>query len=292
MDAQLQIHLHQHYPQSGWGNPAELALPSFDNPSVFDTPVSGAAWPDYGAGAVNNAWDSSALSLATYDLYGQQWPMSPSRGTFSDSYWSPSDQPLPSPMSEVASFDFTPSPMPDDTSYFGLPSPAIAPSQQPAATRQHMPNSPATTTSSALSTPVLPAKDKGKQKSTGRASSKRTAEQTPVPINSSRPRNLKRHRSDPPPSTPASASAPSSLTTTTSTTTLGGVLPANVDPRIAAERIRREAWERCRAEAQAMAQRRSLLRDHEQGALEREARKLQASLDRMREAAASRGRRG
>jgi len=63
------------------------------------------------------------------------------------------------------------------------------------------------------------------------------------------------------------------------------VLPANVDPRVASEQIRREAWERCKAEAFEMSQRRMMLMDHEHGALERETQRLQVNLSLMREAA-------
>ncbi|SPQ18497.1 a6cdd0a2-9155-49dc-80a9-4257a0f8baa2 [Thermothielavioides terrestris] len=100
----------------------------------------------------------------------------------------------------------------------------------------------------------------------------------------------------PTPPTPATTTTTTTTTTTIATTTtttkttLGGVLPANVDPRQAAEQIRREAWQRCRAEARAMSQRRMLLLGRERGALRRETQRLQANLDRMREAARRGGR--
>ncbi|KAK4098785.1 hypothetical protein N658DRAFT_509230 [Parathielavia hyrcaniae] len=75
-----------------------------------------------------------------------------------------------------------------------------------------------------------------------------------------------------------------STTATTGKTTLGGVLPADVDPRIACERIRRQAWERSSAQALEMAQRRTMLRrGHEHGALEREMERLRVNLGLMKQ---------
>jgi hypothetical protein len=57
-----------------------------------------------------------------------------------------------------------------------------------------------------------------------------------------------------------------------------------MDPRVASEQIRREAWQRCRAETTELSQRRLLLLDHVQGAREREAQRLQVNMGLMREA--------
>jgi hypothetical protein len=71
-----------------------------------------------------------------------------------------------------------------------------------------------------------------------------------------------------------------------SSKTLGGVLPPGVDPRVAAEQIKQEAWQRSKAEAIEMSQRRLMLLDHERGALERETQRLQVNIGSMREAIA------
>ena len=259
-----------------------LSPSSYDTPSIFDEPLSGTVWPDYGIAPVGGMWDLPTLGSPGLDT--SSWPASPWGGILSNNTWSPADQPLPSPLSEVASYDFSPSPLAEleDGSSFSQTNPSAAPrpSAQPLT-----PYSPATTTGN--STPILKPTDANKKSATARpprrlssSSTKRPPTPSTTP-NPSRPRTLKRHRTDPPPSTSHSRTS-STTTVYNSNTTLGGVLPANVDPRVAAERIRREAWDRCRAEASEMAQRRMLLLDHEQGALERETERLQASLGRMR----------
>ena len=278
-----------------------LSLPSYDTPSIFDEPLSGTLWPDYGTAPVGGMWDLPAHGPPDFGTSRQAWTVSPWGGTLSNNPWSPTDQPLPSPLSEVGSYDFSPSPLPEleDGPSFARTSPETAarPSGQPLT-----PYSPAPTTG--ISTPVLQPTNTGKKRATTRSprplsssSTKRPPSPSATP-NPSRPRTLKRHRTAPPPLT---ATSPPSRTSSSSitgynNTTLGGVLPANVDPRVAGEQIRREAWDRCRAEAWEMAQRRRQLLDHEQGALERETERLQASLGRMRmrtEAAAeARGRGG
>ncbi|KAJ4297404.1 hypothetical protein N0V88_004325 [Collariella sp. IMI 366227] len=171
--------------------------------------MDGTGWNTYGPVPTNGLWDHSVTGSPNLNPYGTVWAASPSE-TLSTNTWSPSDQPLPSPMSE-------------------------APSYVSAQTSS-----------------------------------------TPKP----HPRTLKRHRSDTPSITSSTHTNNTSTTISSSTTTLGGILPANVDPRVASEQIRREAWERCRAEAHEMLQRRMQLVDHERGALEREAQRLQENLGR------------
>lgn len=242
----------------------------YNPPPDFDTLMDGTMWPGYGAAPADNVWDTSAGASPIFDSFGRQdgWPLSPL------------DQPLPSPLSEGSSYFFAPSPMAEDGLSARRASPAIT--SQASRLVASQPHSPATTASSTLSTPVPKPKEKAKTKPSHLSSlSKRPAEASPKP----RPRTLKRYRSD----TGSVASLSTERTSNTSrstNTTLGGVLPANVDPRVASEQIRREAWERCKAEAWEMSQRRMMLLDHEQGALERETRKLQVNIGRMREAVA------
>jgi len=234
--------------------------------------LEGTVWPGYGTVPADNMWNSSAGGSPIFDSYGQHevWPLSPL------------DQPLPSPLSEGSSYFFAPSPMADDALSARRASPATT--SQASRVVASRPHSPATTTNSTLSTPVPKPKEKAKTKTKSShlsSQSKRTAESSPKP----RPRTLKRHRSD----TASVASFSTERTNGTSrstNTTLGGVLPANVDPRLASERISREAWERCKAETWELSQRRMMLLDHEQGALERETQRLQVNMGRMREAVA------
>ncbi|KAK3694394.1 hypothetical protein B0T22DRAFT_477146 [Podospora appendiculata] len=55
--------------------------------------------------------------------------------------------------------------------------------------------------------------------------------------------------------------------------------------RVASEKIGREAWRICKAEAREMAQRRGQLLEHESGALERETQQLQLNVSMLRETA-------
>lgn len=246
-----------------------------DTPAVFAPPLDGTYLVDYGTGAVGGAWDSPVDASNTGPYGAPMWPTSPT-DTLSHNPWAPADQPFPSPVSEAPSYAFTLSPYGTDPTN-GYPNQSGSRSGT---------NSPATTTNTTLPTPLLqpgdnlPATTKNLPKNPN-PPPKRPAESTPRPP---RPRTLKRHRSD----TPSIASIASISTTGSggsATTTLGGVLPANVDPRVASEQIRREAWERCKAEAFEMSQRRMMLMDHEHGALERETQRLQVNLSLMREAA-------
>jgi hypothetical protein len=72
---------------------------------------------------------------------------------------------------------------------------------------------------------------------------------------------------------------------------LGGVLPANVDPHVACEEIRRAALGRSAAEAKEMEKRRRMLLNHENGALDRETEWMQVNLRRWREMTMKRERR-
>ncbi|KAK4044371.1 hypothetical protein C8A01DRAFT_31426 [Parachaetomium inaequale] len=277
-----QGYLHRDYPQSSWDYTAAVdhnplappngmwqgGLPCYDTPTAFETPLNGAIWPHYGTATADGAWDPQVDGPPSFAAYGPAWPLSPA-DTLSNNPWSPTDQPLPSPLSEVPSYALTQSPWGEDqaTTRSGTNSPITIP------------------TNSTLLTPVLKPKDKTKKnRDTNNLPPKRPAETTARPP---RPRTLKRHKSDTPSisSILTDRTTGSTSTTASTTTTLGGVLPANVDPRVAAEQIRREAWERCKAEALEMSQRRMMLLDHEHGALERETQRLQVNLGRMREVA-------
>ncbi|KAK3300721.1 uncharacterized protein B0H64DRAFT_381615 [Chaetomium fimeti] len=286
--------IHPNYTQNEWGYivaggqplPPSNALwqgeatstSCADNTNVFAAPpLDGAYLADYGpAAADDGAWVSPA-DATNAGLGWPGWQLSPT-DTLSHNPWGPVDgQPFPSPMSEAPGYDFT------------VPS-FSHPNRSP----QNGTNSPATTANSTLPTPLLQPGELNPTTTTTtkknphfpppNPSSKRPAESAPRPP---RPRTLKRHRSD----TPSIASIASISTTGSASTlgsaatTLGGVLPANVDPRVASEQICREARERSRAEALEMSQRRMMLLDHEQGALERETQRLQVNLSLMREAA-------
>lgn len=250
----------------------------YDTPTVFDAPLlHGGVWPEHGAAATDNIWepliDGGSASAAPYGAVTAAWAASPLDAP-ANNPWSPTDQPFPSPLSEAPSFALSWSPAAEDGLSTGRASPALGPKPL-----NHL----------TTSRPASPLKPKDNLKPTKKpthppkplaSGSKRPA--TPKPP---RPRTLKRHKSD----TPSIASTGTDRGSTTSsltstTTTLGGVLPANIDPRVAAEQIRREAWERCAAEAREMSQRRSMLLDHERGALERETQRLQVNLGLMREA--------
>lgn len=243
---------------------------SSDTPAVFAAPL-GQPYVDYGVAPVNGAW--IAPVDATNAGYGPVWPISPMNAV-PHNPWPPTDgQPLPSPISEAPPYALTMSP-------FGMDRLNGYPNQ----CSQSGTNSPATTTNSTLPTPLPQPGDNPTTKKAPHPQPKRPAESAPRPP---RPRTLKRHRSD----TPSIASITSISTTGSAstvgsaTTTLGGVLPANVDPRVASEQICREVRERSKAEALEMRQRRMMLLDHEQGALERETQRLQVNLSLMREAA-------
>ncbi|KAL2129710.1 hypothetical protein VTI74DRAFT_7409 [Chaetomium olivicolor] len=253
-----------------------LPLTTYDAPTMFGPELNGEVWPTYGMVPKNGVWDPSTNGSPSQGPHGTTWAASPSETleTLSTSTWSPSDQPLPSPMSEAQSYVLTQSPVVGNASTMRRASSTIP---SPLTSR---PDSPAASANRSL--PTLAPKPKSKPKRNPKPSqppSKRpvNADPTPTP----RPRTLKRHRSD----APSIASSTNTATSASTTTTLGGVLPANVDPRVASEQIRREAWERCRAEAHEMSQRRMMLLDHERGALDREAQRLQLNLGRMREAA-------
>lgn len=271
------------YLQKEWGYvedadhpiaPSDALCSSGDAPIPF-TPeeFSSICFQDFGP----SRWAALLDDTNTVPYVPPVWPTSP-MDTLSHNPWGPADQPFPSPVSEAASYAFTMSP-------YGMDGTTGYPTQS----SRSGTNSPATATNPALPTPLPQPGDhlvpttKSLPKNPHPAP-KRPAESAPRPP---RPRTLKRHRSD----TPSIASIASISTTGSASTvgsaatTLGGVLPANMDPRVASEQIRREAWERCKAEAFEMSQRRMMLQDHEHGALERETQRLQVNLGLMREAA-------
>ncbi|AEO70678.1 uncharacterized protein THITE_114649 [Thermothielavioides terrestris NRRL 8126] len=302
-------HLAVEEPYGMWQETGTLPLTSSYDVPMFDVNSDGTVWPAYGELRTHRSQD--------FGSYAPAWPMSPSE-TLSTNPWSQTDQPLPSPLSEAPSLAFSASPLTEDGrngEQYSSPYPSQLSASQP--------RSPSgTRASSTVDTPVVDSKGKAKPKPKSKKSTrpsknlakKPTAEPTPRPDSVSRPQTLKRHWSDtsaaamtvamptahpsappppppPPPPTPPAARITTTIATTTTTikTTLGGVLPANVDPREAAEQIQREAWQRCRAEARAMSQRRMLLLGRERGALRRESQRLQANLGRMREAVARGG---
>ncbi|KXX75690.1 hypothetical protein MMYC01_208301 [Madurella mycetomatis] len=240
--------------------PGAAPLMPYDSPTMFDNAPNEMGWTDNGI-----FWDHSATASPSLQSYPPVWPISP-EGQLQHDAWSPSNQPLPSPLSEIPSpiltraasveNGLTPvgstisSPRgPTDMSHSGSPFDAM----------------------SILPAPDSAPKVKGRVsgKDSKAASSKRSARPEPKP----RPRAHVRRKSE-------SASASSAADRPTR---LGGVLPPGIDPRTASEKIRREAWERCRAEVLEMSQRRLMLLDHERGALERETQKLQVNIGLMRE---------
>ncbi|KAK3902980.1 hypothetical protein C8A05DRAFT_33294 [Staphylotrichum tortipilum] len=281
-DWQLSPHRDHLSPANGMWQPTS-DLTSYDTldddaSSNFDAPSTGTTgWGDcYGVIPADYAWEPPASSSTTLSPYyaAPAWPISPSVPPSSNT-WSPNDAPLPSPSSEAPSYIFTSSPLGDDDDLDADPaSPATTPQPSPATPSQRTSS---VSTSARTPTPALPP-PKGKPK---KKTSKRPSTTTP-PTDPPKPRlgrpPKRRHKFD----TPSDAAPPPK--------TLGGVLPANVDPRVASERIKREAWERCKAEAAEMLQRRMMLRDHEHGALEREAQRLQVNLGLMREKVKGRGR--
>ncbi|KAK4156621.1 hypothetical protein C8A00DRAFT_30474 [Chaetomidium leptoderma] len=263
-----------------------LPLPSYYE---YNTTLTGTIWPNYGTAPADTTWHPTVNhDSPSFGPYGSVWPASPAE-SLSNHPWSPSDQPLPSPLSDLGGpsyFFLARNPLGEDGLHAGQAIAPIIASRDAAAASLH--NSPATTTINSITpTPLLKTKDsKSNNKKAAPASKRPAAEATPHPP---RPRTLKRHKSDAPSVTSISTdrtSASTSTAATTTTTTLGGVLPANVDPRVASEQIKREAWERCKAEAFEMSQRRMMLLNHEHGALEREAQRLQVNLGLMREAVA------
>ncbi|GAB1310722.1 hypothetical protein MFIFM68171_00932 [Madurella fahalii] len=272
--------MYQPYPQNGleyipWTNePEHHALPNpggmwpgagplmpYDSPTLFDNTSNEMGWTDNGA-----LWDPSATASPSLEPYPPIWPISPG-GPPSNDAWSPSNQPLPSPLSEIPSPILTGTASAENgLASFGS---AIPSSQRPADMRRPSSSFDA---GARLPAPDHPSKVKGRGsgKDSRAASSKKPARPEPKP----RPRGHARHKSDSASANP-SGDRPG--------TRLGGVLPHGIDPRAASERIRREAWERCRTEVMEMSQRRLMLLDHERGALERETQRLQANIGLMRE---------
>ncbi|KAK3309754.1 uncharacterized protein B0T15DRAFT_13548 [Chaetomium strumarium] len=262
-------------------------------------------------------------TVGTYDGYGyydSAPAMSPSQ-VFLYLPWNPQqDQPLPSPVSEAPAYTLSGSPlMGTDAPAYISPNPvAPTPAQLTSAQQPTPPETTPGSTTTTAGTPLQTIKGKGKQKAHAKKISmpslKRSAAESilrPPSAAGARPQVLKRYRSDsnsltlsslnttttltnnnnnyyysssttPTPKTPTTPTT-LMMTMTTENKALGGVLPANVDPRVASQEICRAARERSMAESHEMSERRRMLLDHEHGALEREMQRLQVNLGRMRE---------
>lgn len=233
---------------------------------------------------INDVWSDPTYGSPAFEFgsYADTLQPTPSEANFSECPWTPSTKPLRSPLSETPSCVLT-SRSGSTESWPNAARTGPTTYSEPSHLTTHQPNPPPAPVEEA---PPKPSKHKRKRDESQTLSTTRLAKKphTPNPPDSSRP-------TTPLISVPASSiSTPS--TNIRSPTTLGGVLPANVDPRLASEQIKRQAWERCRAEAQEMSQRRLMLLDHEKGALEREVEKLRVNLGLMREREQERGETG
>ncbi|KAK4129060.1 hypothetical protein N657DRAFT_686464 [Parathielavia appendiculata] len=248
--------------------------------AAFGTPLNVTAWSEYGTAPEGSNMPSPAGTLPSpsFEPDGLLWPMSPTNAAFTNP-WTLRDQPLRSPLSEAPSYILAQR-LPTDEDGIRTSQPVKPPASGY--------NSPATTSPSPSAFSQLQNNPKHNV-NRPTSSSKRPATPAAGP-EPTRLRTFKRYRSDTPPSTTnntapstTNSSTTNTTTTTTTKTTLGGVLPADVDPRVACERIRRQAWERCNAQALEMAQRRTMLRGHEHGALEREMERLRVNLELMKQ---------
>ncbi|KAL2193721.1 hypothetical protein P885DRAFT_71928 [Corynascus similis CBS 632.67] len=301
MDAQTSLHLDGS--QNSWQYTAAVDQPLSGSNGMWQSEMNVMPMAYYDTQTTLDApsndkssWNLPIDSSMNFSGYGQVWPIPEfPTDTFTHNAWSPSGQPLPSPLSEAPPYIWAQSPAGD--------SPLESERRNSTASQiaRSSTNSPvATISNQPFTTPALKPKDhQSSRKTTKRSAAAAAAGAASAdPVFHSRPKHmLKRHKSDTPSiasiasiSTSISVGSAASASTATTHTTLGGVLPANVDPRIASEQIKREAWGRCKAEAAEMEQRRMMLLDHERGALEREARRLQVNLGLMREAAAVRRR--
>ncbi|KAK4249483.1 hypothetical protein C7999DRAFT_39461 [Corynascus novoguineensis] len=301
MDAQTSLHLDGS--QNSWQYTAAVDQPLSGSNGMWQSEINVMPLAYYDTQTSLDApsndkpsWNLPIDPSMNFSGYAQVWPIPEfPTDTITHNAWSPNGQPLPSPLSEAPPYIWAQSPAGD--------SPLGSERRNSTASQiaRSSTNSPvATISNQPFTTPALKPKDH----QSGRKMTKRSAAAAAAgaasaePAFHSRPKHmLKRHKSDTPSiasiasiSTSISAGSAASASTATTHTTLGGVLPANVDPRVASEQIRREAWGRCKAEAAEMEQRRMMLLDHERGALEREARRLQVNLGLMREAAAVRRR--
>lgn len=264
-------------------------MPS-ETPMMFDAELTEAIWSSHGVEfSANQSWNSP---VSGSPAFGPVWSI-PQGGQLWDTAWSPGSQLLPSPLSELPPYvadsrRTSTDNWPDGAdSYFFPPAftadqaspPAEAPSASAPGQKRKADTKSATPSTKKSSKPAEPNNSKRKRAK-------------PSPSANSSPRTAALTLAT---STTASSSGSSigagTANASTSKCALGGVLPANVDPRVAAEQIRRAAWQRCQAGAREMLQRRLLVvQGHEREALEREVRLLQANLGKMREAAAARRR--
>lgn len=248
------------FPNPGGMWPGVATLMPYDSPTMFDSAPNEMGWTDNGI-----FWDHSATASPSLQSYPPVWPISP-EGQLPHDAWSPSNQPLPSPLSEIPSPILTRAASVEN----GFTPVDSAISSPQVLTGMSHPSSPFDTIAMSSAPNSAPkVKGRGGSKDSKAASSKRPTKPEPKP----RPRAHVRRKSE---STSANSAADRP-------TRLGGVLPPGIDPRAASEKIRREAWERCRTEVLEMSQRRLMLLDHERGALERETQKLQANIGLMRE---------
>ena len=255
---------------------------------VFSQVPQYQSYPPDGVGysflPTNDVWSNPTYGSPAFEFgsYADTLQPTPSEANFSECPWTPSTQPLPSPLSETPSYVLT-SRSGSTESWLNDAQTGPTTYSEPSHLTTHQPNPPPAPVEEA---PAKPSKQKRKRDEPRTLSTTCLAKKshTPNPPGSSR-------LTTPLTSIPASSiSTPN--TNIRSPTTLGGVLPANVDPRLASEQIKRQAWERCRAEAQEMSQRRLMLLDHEKGALEREVERLRVNLGLMRERERERGETG
>ncbi|KAK4132802.1 hypothetical protein BT67DRAFT_435339 [Trichocladium antarcticum] len=262
---------------NGWAEDPSMVLDeSYDTPTISNAGLVEPAWAnDYGAPALDGSPDLGP--------YGPFEPMSPGN-QFSNYPWSPNDQPLPSPLSETPSYALSRgnSPNPPVLSQPGQISESqpVDPPTAPAANPQPTAGLRPTANGKRKAEPSHPRDPSTKRHTKPGSRAQRTAQG----------HHKRKSQTSSVSSSSATTNGPNGPTANgggTGAWTLGGVLPANVDPRVAAEQIKREAWLRCRAGTVEMSQRRLLLRNHEHGALDRETQRLQVNLGLMREAAAA-----
>ncbi|KAL2161692.1 hypothetical protein VTH06DRAFT_8254 [Thermothelomyces fergusii] len=288
-----QVSLNQDGCQNRWEYPATMHQPLSVPSGMWQGEINGMILTSVYDGQAT--FDPSCPPMdvpMNVNTYGQVWPIPQFPvGPIAQDSWSSAGQPVPSPLSEAPPYAWTPSPLGDS------PADGERASLSSQVARNGDANSPAEPMASQPVTNLAPKHTETKKTTKRPAAAVEGASSTAAePPFYSRPKHmLKRHKSDTPSmtsvSTPMSGgSASTTMPMSIATTTLGGVLPANVDPRVASEQIRREVWHRCKAEAAEMEQRRMMLLGHERGALERETQRLQVNLGLMREAAALRQR--
>ncbi|KAK3393412.1 hypothetical protein B0H63DRAFT_458154 [Podospora didyma] len=322
--AQYPIYTHSSSAPQHYDSHSSNWLAAQDDPRTFGADGSDEVdWSNYGSlpTANSHAWaghhhqeHNSANPSPTVDYFGAHAGDS-ERGLLPDTLWSSNDQPLYSPYSEVP-------PFPAQSSHRhhyarstsaenGLAGAGVGAS---AVGLDFVLPPPKHSSSSEPSSPTATAAAPGySKKSSLSASTKQQQRQQPKPhpiiTNNKAAAKPKARRTSTATarSAPRSKASPAASTSTasaecTSSTTrkrksqsppaavpeavMSTILPANQDPRVASEEIRKEAWRICKAEALEMSQRRMLLIEHEKGLLEQETQKLQVNIEKMREAVA------